>query len=238
AVSGMANTTIGIDIGEKPLIGICNVGITTPGAVKAIELLKKRGYDTIVFHGVGTGGRAMEQMMRDGIIGAVFDYATVEISNHIYKGLNDGGPERLTTAGKLGIPQVISPGGIEVLAFWVKEGEPLPGRWKGRKEIRHSSLITTVRCNKEEMLEAAKEVVKRLKYTMDKAVFMIPKGAYSLYSKKGTVFFDPDANSVFADYIKENLPDNFQIIEIDSDLTDPEFVEEGVDQLIKLIESR
>ena len=238
AVSGMANTKIGINIGEKPLIGICNVGITTPGAVKAIELLKKRGYDTIVFHGVGSGGRAMEQMMRDGIIGAVFDYALVEVSNNIYKGLNNGGPERLTAAGKLGIPQVICPGGIEVLAFWVKEGEALPERWKGRKEIRHSSLITTVRCNKEEMLEAAKEVVKRLKYTRDRAVFMIPKGAYSLYSKKGMAFFDPDANSVFADYIKENLPDNFQIIEIDSDLTDPEFVEEGVNQLIKLIESR
>jgi len=238
AVSGMANTKIGINIGEKPLIGICNVGITTPGAVKAIELLKKRGYDTIVFHGVGSGGRAMEQMMRDGIIGAVFDYALVEVSNNIYKGLNNGGPERLTAAGKLGIPQVICPGGIEVLAFWVNEGEALPERWKGRKEIRHSSLITTVRCNKEEMLEAAKEVVKRLKYTRDKAVFMIPKEAYSLYSKKGMAFFDPDANSVFADYIKENLPDNFQIIEIDSDLTDPEFVEEGVNQLIKLIESR
>jgi uncharacterized protein (UPF0261 family) len=238
AVSGMANTKIGINIGEKLLIGICNVGITTPGAVKAIELLKKRGYDTIVFHGVGSGGRAMEQMMRDGIIGAVFDYALVEVSNNIYKGLNNGGPDRLTAAGKLGIPQVICPGGIEVLAFWVKEGDALPERWKGRKEIRHSSLITTVRCNKEEMLEAAKEVVKRLKYTRNRAVFMIPKGAYSLYSKKGMAFFDPDANSVFADYIKENLPDNFQIIEIDSDLTDPEFVKEGINQLIKLIESR
>jgi uncharacterized protein (UPF0261 family) len=187
---------------------------------------------------VGTGGRAMEQMMREGIIGAVFDYALVEISNHIYKGLNDGGKYRLTAAGKLGIPQVISPGGIEVLAFWVKEGEPLPERWKGRKEIRHSPLITTVRCNKEEMVEAAREVVRRLKYTKDKAVFMLPKGAYSIYSQKGTVFFDPVANNAFADYVKENLPDNFQIIEINSDLTDPEFVKEGVDQLIKLIESR
>jgi uncharacterized protein (UPF0261 family) len=206
--------------------------------MKAIPLFNKKGYDTIVFHGVGTGGRAMEEMMKEGIIGAVFDYALVEISNHLYRGLNDGGPDRLTTAGKLGIPQVISPGGIEVLAFWIKEGEPLPDEWKGRKEIRHSPLITTVRAGKKEMLEAAREVVKRLQFTKNEAVFMIPGGACSIYSQKGTVFHDPEADRVFADYIKENLPDNFKIIEIDSDLVDTPFVEEGVKQMIRLIESR
>jgi uncharacterized protein (UPF0261 family) len=177
-------------------------------------------------------------MIKEGIIGAVFDYALVEISNHLYGGLNDGGLHRLTAAGKMGIPQVISPGGVEVLAFWIKEGDPLPERWKGRKEIRHSPLITTVRCSAEEMRETAEEVVKRLGFTKDEAVFMIPKGAYSLYSKKGTVFYDPEADDAFADYIKENLPDNFKVIEIDSDLTDTRFVEEGVKQMIRLINER
>jgi len=238
AISGMVAAGTSIDIGDKPLIGICNVGITTPGTMIAIDLFNDKGYDTIVFHGVGTGGRAMEEMMKEGIIGAVFDYALVEISNHLYQGLNDGGPDRLTTAGKLGLPQVISPGGIEVLAFWVKEGEPLPEKWKGRKEIRHSPLITTVRAGKKEMLEAAREVVKRLQFTKDEAVFMLPKGACSIYSQKGTVFYDPEADRVFTEYIKDNLPGNFRIIEVDSDLTDKPFVEEGVKQMARLIGSR
>ncbi len=205
--------------------------------MKAIELFKERGYDTIVFHGVGTGGRAMEQMMKDRIIGAVFDYALVEISNNMYKGLNDGGTERLTTAGKLGISQVLCPGGIEIIGLWSKEGKPLPERWKGRKEIRHNPLITTVRLNKEEMLEVSKEVVKRLKYTKDDAVFMIPRGAFSLYSKKGMALYNPEANKVFSDYIKENLPKNFGVVEIDADLTDEVFVRESIDKLLSLIES-
>ncbi len=237
AISGMANTTVEIDIGEKPLIGICNVGITTPGAIIAIELLKESGYDTIVFHGVGSGGRAMEQMIRDGIIRAVFDYATVEVSNNLYKGLNDGGPDRLTTAGKIGIPQVICPGAIEVIGLWVKEGDPLPERFKGKKEIRHSPLITTIGLNSKEMLEVAKEVVKRLKHTKEKAVYVIPKRSFSLYSKKGMAFYDPEAFNVFSDYIKENLPKNFEIAEVDADLTDERFVKESISKLLELIKN-
>lgn len=238
AICAMAQNTGDIIIEKGLLIGISNVGITTPGAMKAIALFQEAGYETIVFHAVGTGGRAMEQMIKEGIIGAVFDYALVEISNYLYGGLNNGGPYRLTAAGKAGIPQVICPGGVEVFALWIKEGEALPDQYKGRTEIRHSSLITTLRFNKKELINTAREVVERLKYTKDEAVFMIPTGAYSIYSKKGTPFYDPDADKAFADYIKENLPRNFKIIEIDADLTDEVFVAAAVKQMIELINKK
>ncbi|HAX17719.1 MAG TPA: hypothetical protein DCY00_03885, partial [Actinobacteria bacterium] len=238
AVCAMAEDSGSIAVEKGPLIGISNVGITTPGAMEAIKLFKQAGYETIVFHAVGTGGRAMERLVSEGVIGAVFDYALVEISNYLYKGLNNGGPERLTAAGKMGIPQVICPGGVEVLALWIKEGEPIPERYQGRTEIRHSSLITTFRFSIDELIHTAKEIIDRLKYTKDEAVFMLPKGAYSIYSKKGTPFYDPESDKIFADYLKENLPENFRIIEVDSDLTDKIFVETAVKEMISLINKK
>ncbi|MFO7928101.1 MAG: Tm-1-like ATP-binding domain-containing protein, partial [Candidatus Humimicrobiaceae bacterium] len=78
--------------------------------MRAIELLNDEGYETIVFHAIGAGGRAMEQMMKEKIIGAVLDLSTIEVSNEMYGAFLAGGEERLKTAGKLGIPQVICPG--------------------------------------------------------------------------------------------------------------------------------
>ncbi|MCJ7558853.1 MAG: Tm-1-like ATP-binding domain-containing protein, partial [Gammaproteobacteria bacterium] len=80
AAVGMAQATVPMESTEKPLVAVTTVGITTLGAMKAIEVLEAAGYETIVFHAVGTGGRAMEQLMEEGVIGAVLDYSTIEIS--------------------------------------------------------------------------------------------------------------------------------------------------------------
>jgi len=98
-----------------PLVAITTVGITTQGAMRAARVLEDAGYETIVFHAVGTGGQAMEVMMEQGLIKAVLDYSTIEVSNHMHHALLDGGPRRLTVAGRLGLPQVLCPGALEVL---------------------------------------------------------------------------------------------------------------------------
>lgn len=146
AVCGMADVDVKMESGDKPLVAITTVGITTKGAMKAIEALEEAGYETIVFHAIGPGGRAMEQMMKEGIIGAVLDYSTIEVSNEMHHALLAGGPDRLTTAGKLGIPQVLAPGAIEVLVY--NEPETVPAPYNKRTLIRHSPQITDVRLNK------------------------------------------------------------------------------------------
>ena len=120
AVCGMASSDVTLSREGRPLVAVTTVGITTKGAMKAVEVLEAAGYETIVFHAIGPGGRAMEQMMKEGIIGAVLDYSTIEVSNEMYHAMLAGGPDRLTTAGKLGLPQVLCPGAIEVLVY----GEP------------------------------------------------------------------------------------------------------------------
>jgi uncharacterized protein (UPF0261 family) len=236
AVCGMASVEVQIKQGEKLLVAVTTVGITTQGAMRAVKILEEAGYETIVFHAIGPGGRAMEQLMRERIIGAVLDYSTIEVSNEMYHALLAGGPERLTTAGQLGLPQVVCPGAIEVLVFNEPETVPLP--YRNRTLLRHSPQITDVRLNKAEMAEVGKEVAKRLQHTRGKAFFLVPTAGYDSYSVKGQGFHDPEADAAFVLELKAHLPKNIQLIERDTHIEDPNFAGEAAELLISLIQEQ
>jgi uncharacterized protein (UPF0261 family) len=236
AVCGMANVEVALEQGEKPLVGVTTVGITTQGAMKAIEVLEGAGYETIVFHAIGPGGRAMEQLMVEGVIGAVLDYSTIEVSNEMYHALLAGGDKRLTTAGRLGLPQVLCPGAIEVLVY--NEPETVPPPFNTRKLIRHSPQITDVRLNGEEMAAVGREVAQRLSHTTNTAIFMIPTAGYDSYAVEGRGFYDPESDQAFVDALKADLPGNFTVIERDTHIEDPAFATEAARRLIELIEKK
>jgi uncharacterized protein (UPF0261 family) len=236
AVCGMAAVEVTLERGQRPLVAITTVGITTVGAMKAAELLEQAGYETIVFHAIGPGGRAMEQMMNEGLIGAVLDYSTIEVSNEMHHALLAGGPDRLTTAGKLGLPQVLCPGAIEVLVF--NEPETVPARYAGRTLIRHSPQITDVRLNKQEMAEVGREVAHRLRFTKGRAVFMIPTAGYDSYAVAGKGFHDPESDAAFVAELRAGLPAGIPVVERNTHIDDPAFASEAVETLIGLIERR
>jgi uncharacterized protein (UPF0261 family) len=236
AVCGMAGTGGKIEKGERPLVAVTTVGITTQGAMKAVKVLEEAGYETIVFHAIGPGGRAMEQLMKEGIIGAVLDYSTIEVSNEMYHALLAGGPERLTTAGQLGLPQVVCPGAIEVLVF--NEPETVPAIYQTRTLLRHSPQITDVRLNRVEMAEVGREVARRLQCTKESAIFLVPTAGYDSYSVKGQGFYDPEADAAFVSELKAHLPSNISFLELDTHIEDPKFATEAARLLISLIEQR
>jgi uncharacterized protein (UPF0261 family) len=236
AVCGMANVEVKLERKERPLVAITTVGITTLGAMKAAEVLEAAGYETITFHAIGPGGRAMEQMMKEGIIGAVLDYSTIEVSNEMYHAMLAGGPDRLTTAGKLGLPQVLCPGAIEVLVYG--EPETVPPPFNTRTLIRHSPQITDVRLNKEEMAEVGKEVARRLQSTKGDAVFLIPTAGYDSYAVEGMGFYDPPADAAFVEALKRDLPKNIRFVERDTYIDDPAFAVEAAQMLIQLIRAK
>ena len=236
AVCGMAGVDVKLERKEKPLVAITTVGITTQGAMKAAEVLEAAGYETITFHAIGPGGRAMEQMMKEGLIGAVLDYSTIEVSNEMYHAMLAGGPDRLTTAGKLGLPQVLCPGAIEVLVYG--EPETVPPPYNTRTLIRHSPQITDVRLNKAEMIEVGKEVARRLQNTRNEAVFMIPTAGYDSYAVEGMGFYDPPADAAFLEELKKGLPKNIRLVERNTHIEDPAFAVEAAQTLIKLIQAR
>jgi uncharacterized protein (UPF0261 family) len=178
----------------------------------------------------------MEEMMRQGLIGAVLDYSTIEVSNEIYHALLAGGPDRLTTAGRLGLPQVICPGAVEVLVF--NEPETVPARYNGRRLVRHSPQITDLRLNREEMADVGREIGKRLQATRDDAVFLIPTGGYDSYATAGEAFSDPASDAAFVAALRENAPRNIRIVERPLDINDPAFAAEAANTLVALIQAR
>ena len=239
AVCGMASVDIQFTVEkqDKPLIGMSNLGVLTIGAMEAIRYIEERGYEVIVFHAVGSGGRAMEQMMKEGIIGAVFDYAMGEIADDVWSVLRAGGPERLTVAGKLGIPQVLCPGGAEHLGILVHPNE-VPKEYLDHDYVFHSPVVFVPRLNKDEIVRVAKSICERLAHTKGNAKFLIPRGGVGRYSKIGASLYDKESDEAFFNYLKENMPDTIEIIDCVEYAEDPVFVRRGVDLLIDLIESK
>lgn len=239
AACGMAEveTKFVMEKGDKPLIGMSNLGVLTSGAMKAIEYIEEAGYEVIVFHAVGSGGRAMEQMMKEGIIGAVFDYAMGEIADDVWSVLRAGGPERLTVAGKLGLPQVLCPGGAEHLGILVPPNE-VPEEYKDHKKVFHSPVVFVPRLNVDEIRRVADDICGRLQHTKDKAYFMIPKLGVGRYSYPGGILEDKESDEAFFSRLKEGLPSNIVVVEREATAEDPEFVKEAVEKLIELIEEK
>jgi uncharacterized protein (UPF0261 family) len=145
-------------------------------------------------------------------------------------------PPGCSRDGKLGLPQVLCPGAIEVLVF--NEPETVPEKYRGRTLIRHSPQITDLRLTREEMAEVGKEVALRLGHTHEPAVFMIPKAGYDSYAVAGKGFYDPEADQAFVDALKAGLPGNILVVERDTHIEDPAFAVEAAETLVKLIEKR
>jgi uncharacterized protein (UPF0261 family) len=218
----------------KPLIAVTNLGVLTEGATLAVSLLRDAGYDVVVFHAAGAGGRAMEQLMKEGVVGAVFDYALGEIADDVFGGLRAGGPERLTVAGSLGLPQVMCPGGAEHLGLFVS-ANVVPDKYKDHKHVFHSPVIFVPRLNREEIIRVAEDICRRLQHTRGNAVMMLPLAGVGRYSVAGGPLHDADSDSAFFEAIRAGLPPGIELVEVDANAEDPAFIHEAVRRLVAML---
>ncbi|MEM7602539.1 MAG: Tm-1-like ATP-binding domain-containing protein [Verrucomicrobiota bacterium] len=157
----------------KGVIGMSNLGVLTQGAMHAIELFEQAGYEVITFHAIGAGGDAMEQMMREGIITAVFDYALGEIADGTFGVLRAGGPDRLTVAGQLDLPQVVVPGGSEHLGILVSEPNKVPPGYEDHQVTWHSPYVFVPRLKTDEQDQVAKNIGDKLAHSQKDTVFLL-----------------------------------------------------------------
>ena len=240
AAHGMAQAEVSLPTERrgKTLIGMSNLGVLTSGAIVALERFATRGYEVIVFHAVGSGGRAMELMMRQGIIGAVFDYAMGEITDELFGGVRAGGKERLTVAGELGLPQVLCPGGAEHVGVLVNPPNTVPDRYKDHKHVFHNPVIFVPRLRSAEMVEVAREIARRLEHTRSNAVLMLPLAGTGSYAKPGGPLHDPVSDAAFFAELRARVPPTLAVVERNTHAEDPAFVGEAVDRLIALIEAK
>ena len=221
----------------KGVIGMSNLGVLTQGAMHAIDLFEKAGYEVITFHAIGAGGDAMEQMMKEGIINAVFDYGLGEIADGVWGVLRAGGPERLTVAGKLGLPQVIVPGGSEHLGILVNEPSKVPAGYEDHQITWHSPYVFVPRLNAEEQGRVAKIIGEKLVHSTKDTLFLMPLKGVSSYSAEGGELYNPGLDAAYWESLQKELPDTIEVESMDNNAQDDVFVERAVSYLIDKLEN-
>ena len=238
AAWGMAQSEQCITKSEaKGVIGMSNLGVLTQGAMRAIKLFEEAGYEVITFHAIGAGGDAMEQMMKEGIINAVFDYGLGEIADGIWGVLRAGGPERLTVAGKLGLPQVVVPGGSEHLGILVNEPNQVPVGYENHQITWHSPYVFVPRLNAEEQGRVAKVIGEKLSHSSKDTLFLMPLKGVSSYSAEGGELYNTELDDAYWESLQKELPNTIEVESMDVTAQDQALVERAVNYLIEKLEN-
>jgi uncharacterized protein (UPF0261 family) len=238
AAWGMAQSEQCITESEaKGVIGMSNLGVLTQGAMRAIKLFEEAGYEVITFHAIGAGGDAMEQMMKEGIITAVFDYGLGEIADGIWGVLRAGGPERLTVAGKLGLPQVVVPGGSEHLGILVNEPNKIPTGYENHQITWHSPYVFVPRLNAEEQGQVAKVIGEKLSHSTKDTLFLMPLKGVSSYSAEGGELYNTELDDAYWESLQKELPNTIEVESMDVTAQDQALVERAVNYLIEKLEN-
>ncbi|TLV04888.1 UPF0261 family protein [Klebsiella indica] len=221
---------------SRPMIAMTNLGVLTQGAMRAIAEFDALGYETIVFHAVGAGGQAMEQLVKDGLVSGVFDYGLGDIADAVYGGLRAANEERLRVTSRLGIPQVVTPGGIDHLGIQLTHPDTVPEKYRHHRYSYHNPYILVPRPNKEETCKIVAEIAGRLAEARENTLFLMPLRGVSCYSAQGGELYDQQADEQLLTAIRDLLPKQIRYVEIDANAEDPAFIHEAVTQLHTMIQ--
>jgi uncharacterized protein (UPF0261 family) len=234
AIAGMVKAEAPAGIADKPLIAATMFGVTTPCVTKARAVLEEAGYEVLVFHATGTGGRTMEELIRGGFIAGVLDITTTELADEIGGGVLSAGPERLEAAGAAGLPQVVSAGALDMVNFGAPD--TVPAKYKDRKFYEHNPLVTLMRTTPAENARLGALIAEKLNRAKGPTAFILPLRGVSLIDTEGKPFHDPAADAAFAEALKANLSPRVKLIEIDTDLNDERFAITAANLLLELLE--
>jgi uncharacterized protein (UPF0261 family) len=222
---------------QKPMIAITNLGVLTQGTMRAIAEFEARGYETIVFHAVGSGGRAMEQMIREGLVAGVFDYALGDIGDAVLGGLRAADEDRLTVAAAHNVPQVVVPGGIDHIGIALDKPNDVPAKFAGHLYSYHNPMILVPRPRRDETHAVVAELAKRLAGAGANTQFLLPTRGVSSYSAAGGALYNADFDTDIRDAVRTLMPPGLTVVEVDASAEDPAFITEAVNRLTSMIEA-
>jgi uncharacterized protein (UPF0261 family) len=221
------------DYKDKPLIAASMFGITTPCVTEVRRRLEDAGYEVVVFHANGKGGRAMEELIDSGFIGGVADITTTEWADEVVGGDLTAGPDRLGAAARRGIPQVVSCGALDVANFRLTKS--IPEKFKDRIFFRHHPNVTLMRTTLAECREIGKRIADKLNQAIGPVILILPLKGISMLDKEGQPLFDAGADKALFDTLKLSVNSNVKVLEFDLHINDPEFADIIADQLLSLL---
>lgn len=237
AICGMVETDIKDAPGkDKPVIAASMFGNTTECVSRCVELLAARGFEVLVFHCTGTGGKAMEGLVRQGLVDAVLDITTTEWADTLCGGVFDAGPERLDAPAQAGIPHLIVPGCVDMANF----GGPntIPAKYKNADRLFYewNPSVTLMRTNAAENAEMGRIFAEKANRNQAPVAILLPMRGVSILDGEGQPFCDWDADRALFDQLEADIKPEIPIERLDCNINDPAFAERAVQTLLSLIE--
>ncbi|MEU1228308.1 Tm-1-like ATP-binding domain-containing protein [Streptomyces sp. NPDC005828] len=218
----------------RPVVAATMFGVTTPAVDTARARLAELGYEVLVFHATGAGGRAVEKLARDGMLDGVLDLTTTELADELVGGVLSAGPSRLTAAGALGIPQVVAPGALDMVNFG--PAATVPERFAERRLLIHNATVTLMRTTAREMADLGTSIGRRLRAARGPAEVFWPLRGVSAVDVAGGPFDDPEADRAGLDALRAAvLGGEVRVHELDAHVNDPSFATAMADRLHQLI---
>lgn len=235
AICGMVESEIPSGSGDRRVIGASMFGNTTPCVNACIASLSTEGYEVLVFHATGTGGRTMESLVAEGLIDAVLDITTTEWADTVCGGVFDAGPERLDAPGRMGIPHLIVPGCVDMANFGGMDTVPEKYRSAKRTFYEWTPAVTLMRTSKEENGIMGRRFAEKANSAQGPVAFLIPLRGVSMLDADGQPFCDRDADKAMFEAIKAHVRDGIEVVEMDNNINDPEFAAKAVEMMLGLI---
>jgi len=233
AMAGMASGSLPDAGGEdRPLVAATMFGVTTPCVERAREVLEEAGYEVLVFHATGAGGRTLESLIDEGLITGVLDITTTELADELVGGLLSAGAERLTAAGRQGIPQIVSVGATDMVNFHAKD--TVPPRFADRKLHEHNATVTLMRTTAAECASIGRDIGRKVAAARGPVRVLLPLQGVSAIDREGQPFDDPEARQALFAALRENAGD-VPVEEHDLHINDPAFAEAAANRLLDLL---
>lgn len=233
AVAGMAGSIGEDEARDRPLIAATMFGVTTPCVTHARELLDAAGYETLVFHATGSGGRAMEDLARGGFLAGVLDITTTELADELVGGVLSAGPDRLEAAGAMGIPQVVCPGAIDMVNFGPRD--TVPAQFADRLFYEHNATVTLMRTTPVENAELGRITARKLNAARGPVTVLFPLQGVSAIDRAEQPFHDAEADACYREALTAALSPSIRVVELDLHINDPAFAEAAVMALLEML---
>jgi uncharacterized protein (UPF0261 family) len=221
---------------DKPLITATMFGVTTPCVTMVREQLEQAGYEVLVFHATGSGGRAMESLIDSGFITGAADITTTEWCDEFVGGVLSAGPHRLEAAARAGIPQVVSCGALDMVNFWAMD--TVPSQFKERTLYKHNANVTLMRTTPQECAELGRIIASKLNQATGPTALFIPLKGVSAIDQTGQPFYLPEADAALFEALRRNIRPPVELVELDLHINDPEFAAAMAERLLAMLAAK
>ncbi len=238
AICGMVSAPIPEAVDERPIITASMFGNTTTCVNACAEALGGQGYEVLIFHATGTGGRTMESLVAEGLVDAVLDITTTEWADTVCGGVFDAGPERLSAPGQQGVPHLIVPGCVDMANFGPMSTVPQKYREAGRLFYEWNPAVTLMRTNAEENRRMGQVFAEKANQARGPVAFLLPLQGVSILDGQGQRFCDWEADQAFFAALKEQLKPGTRVVELEHNINDPEFSARAVQMMLELIDQK